>query len=206
MIRDKTDEWEARVDRERNGIRGEFADEDIPPAPPPPQAPPQLGEGKYPDGNPKTQFGIVKPGNWHTPTIPYYEYSMAHLQGALKYGAFNWRDDPISISTYIEAAERHINLFKDGQRNASDTGIHHLAHAICCFSIIIDAEYHHTLIDDRKTTIRHGAKTDSPGFITEDYLKEAEGRVKKIREEWTGFAERRKLKETLDKIPNEGGQ
>lgn len=160
--------------------------------------------GKYPDGNPKTQFGIAKPGNWCIPTIPYLEYGLAHLQGALKYGAFNWRDDPISISTYVEAAIRHVELYKSGQKVASDTGIHHLAHAMTCFSIIIDAEAHGTLIDDR-FTYRDNNGQVLPYEILEGYIKEAESRVKVIREQWTGFAEAqlaRKAKATKDEVPN----
>jgi hypothetical protein len=158
------------------------------------RVPPKLGEGKYPDGNPKTQFGIVKPGDWFIPPIQQYEYGLAHLQGALKYGHFNWRDDPISISTYLEAAKRHMDLYKGGQRNARDTGIHHLAHAMCCFSIIIDAEAHNTLIDDR-FTYRDGEGKTKPYEVLEKYVEDAQPRVKAIRDQWTGFAERNKKAE-----------
>jgi hypothetical protein len=157
---------------------------------------PKLGQGQYVDGNPKTQFGIAKPGEYYTPPIPFYEYSLAHLQGALKYGPFNWRDDPVSISTYLDAVKRHIDLYKAGQQQASDTGIHHLAHAMTCLSIVIDAEYHGTLIDDRfkYRDLHHQGKPIDE--VLEAYLADAD-RVKRIRQEWTGFAERnRKAKET----------
>lgn len=156
---------------------------------------PMMGQGKYPDGNPKTQFGIAKPGDYYTPPIPYYEYSLAHLQGALKYGPFNWRDDPISISTYFEAAKRHMELYKAGQRNAGDTGIHHLAHAMTCLSIIIDAEAHNTLIDDRFKFRDPGIRSEVSAEILEEYIEKNDDRIKAIREKWTGFAEeQRKLR------------
>lgn len=151
-----------------------------------------MSEMKYPDGNPKTQFGITKPGDWYSPPIPYYEYSMAHLQGALKYGHFNWRDDPVTISTYIEAAKRHVDLFKAGQENASDTGIHHLAHAMCCFSIIIDAMAHGTMTDDRFRYRDESKLLIDPGTVFEEYIDNAQARVKAIREKWTGFADKQK--------------
>lgn len=165
------------------------------------------GGGKYPDGNPKTALGIAKPGAYYTPDIPHLEYSMAHMQGAFKYGPFNWRDDPVSISTYYEAAGRHMALFKAGQRNASDTGIHHLAHAMCCLSIIIDAEAHGTLIDDRYFP-RIDAISQNPDQILETYIESAQPRLKAIREKWYGYAEKQAQAKSDDKfgagpIPNE---
>lgn len=157
------------------------------------QMAPKKGQGKYKDGNPKTAYGIKKPGNFYTPTIPYLEYSIAHMQGAFKYGPFNWRDDPVSISTYIEAAERHIALYKDGQRNASDTGIHHLAHAMCCFSIVIDAEAHNTLIDDRFKP-RDPERHPLIDRVTELYIEATEARVKQVYNNWFGYKERMEKK------------
>lgn len=156
-------------------------------------AQPKMGDGKYKDGNPKTALGIKKPGDWCTPTIPYLEYSIVHMQGAFKYGAFNWRDDPVSISTYIEAAKRHMDLYKAGQRNASDTGLHHLAHAMTCLSIIIDAEYHNTLIDDRFHYRNFDPSTSyDPGAVLEGYINQSEVRIKEVYDKWYGYAERMK--------------
>lgn len=156
------------------------------------------GKLKYPDGNPKTQFGITKPGDFYVPMIPYYEYSLAHLQGALKYGHYNWRDDPVTMSTYLEAAKRHIDLFKGGQDYASDTGIHHLAHAMTCFSIIMDAMAFGTMTDDRWRKSLVGAKIIEhiPGEVEERYIEDTQIRVKAIREKWTGFAEKQKAKQS----------
>src|SRR5690606_11875964 len=116
-----------------------------------------------------------------------YEYSLAHMQGALKYGHFNWRDDPVSISTYIDACKRHIDLYVAGQRDASDTGIHNLAHAMCCLSIVMDAELHNTLIDDRHMMIQY--KREDTGEILEGYMERTKARVTRIKEEWSGHAE-----------------
>lgn len=182
MMRDKTDDFESRVDRERaEGARYE-------------------SPLKYPDGNPKTQFGITKPRATYTPPIPYLEYSLAHLQGALKYGPFNWRDDPVTMSTYLDAAESHIAKFRAGMNYASDTGIHELGHAMTCLSIVIDAQAYSTIKDDRWKPRDPEAHPwgNNPGKVLDDYIESNQARVKTIREKWTNFQERFKAGE-IDK-------
>lgn len=141
------------------------------------------------DSNPKTAFGAVKPGTFQTPLMPLYEYSLAHYQGALKYGHYNWREDPVSISTYINAARRHIDLYIEGQKEASDTGIHNLAHAMTCLSIVIDAEWYGTLLDDRADIKVRAAEK------MEEYFESKKELQLKIAKDWTGHAQ--KLKEKL---------
>lgn len=138
------------------------------------------------DTNPKTAFGAVKPGTYTTPPMPLYEYSLAHYQGALKYGHYNWREDPVSISTYVNAAKRHIDLYIEGQRDASDTGIHNLAHAMTCLSIVIDAEWYGTLIDDRSAM--------GDAVKLEAYFESKKPLQLKIQKDWSGHAEQLKAK------------
>lgn len=161
-------------------------------------APIERGTMKYPDGNPKTQFGITKPRATYTPPIPYLEYSKAHLQGALKYGPFNWRDDPVTMSTYLDAAESHIAKFRAGCNKASDTDIHELAHAMTCLSIIIDAQAYDTIIDDRwkarDAATTTNEKLKNPGKVLDDYIENNQAHIKAIREKWTGFAEKHQAK------------
>jgi len=160
---------------------------------------PKLGDGKYKDGNPKTALGIAKPSTFYTPTIPYLLYSMVHMQGAFKYGTFNWRDDPVSISTYLDAAKRHIDLYRDGQQAASDTQLHNLAHAMTCLSILIDAEYHNTLIDDRWKP-----RIPRPSYNVEDaFMNTQKDIIKKIYDDWYGFAERQTAKDIKEPIPEQ---
>lgn len=145
------------------------------------------------DSNPKTAFGAVKPGTFNTPPMPLYEYSLAHYQGALKYGHYNWREDPVSISTYINAARRHIDLFVEGQKDALDTGIHNLAHAMTCLSIVIDAEWYGTLLDDRATMDIRGHDK------LEEYFNASKERVTKITKDWSGHAQQLKAKLAANK-------
>lgn len=156
-----------------------------------------MAQLKYPDGNPKTQFGITKPRDTYTPPIPYLEYSLAHLQGALKYGPFNWRDDPVTMSTYLDAAISHINKFRAGLNRASDTDIHELGHAMTCLSIIIDAQAYGTITDDRwiPRNPENHSWGDNPGKVLEDYIEQNQSRVRAIKEKWTNFQERFKAGE-----------
>jgi hypothetical protein len=50
---------------------------------------------------------------------------------------------------YIDAALRHIHKWQHGQEIDSDSGIHHLGHAIACLNIVLDAQAFGNLIDDR---------------------------------------------------------
>ena len=99
--------------------------------------------------NPKDIIGLTKPSLSAVPMRSVYEMSKAMNDGASKYGRFNWRGNSVSSCTYIDAALRHLNSWNDGQNQAQDSGVHHLAHAMACLSIIIDAELGGNLIDSR---------------------------------------------------------
>ncbi len=104
-----------------------------------------------PDGNPKTRFGLAKPSISLIPGPALVHMADAFRDGAVKYGPANWRDDPVSASTYTNAALRHLLSYWDGEDNAEDSGVHHLAHAAACLAIILDAEAQGSLKDDRPT-------------------------------------------------------
>lgn len=102
-----------------------------------------------PDGNPKTRFGVAKPQLSLIPGLARVLVAEAFRDGALKYGPANWRVDPVTTSTYLNAAERHIAAWQDGEEEAQDSGVHHLAHAAGCLMILLDAQAAGTLQDDR---------------------------------------------------------
>jgi hypothetical protein len=104
------------------------------------------------DTNPKTRFGKAKPSLSLIPSVALLHTADAFRDGAEKYGPANWRDDPVSMSTYIDACGRHIQAFIDGgEQCASDSGVHHLGHAAACLMIILDAQAQGTIVDDRPT-------------------------------------------------------
>ena len=107
-----------------------------------------------PDDNPKTQFGAAKPPLRLVPGAAMALVAMAFKDGAIKYGPANWREKPVSSTTYIDAAERHIRQWFDGgEENAKDSGCHHLAHAAACLMILLDAEVAGKLNDNRPPSV-----------------------------------------------------
>lgn len=72
--------------------------------------------------------------------------------GAIKYGPYNWLELPdgsMSIMTYLNAVQRHLLLYRAGQDEASDSGLHHLDHIIAGLAVLRDAMLFGKTKDDR---------------------------------------------------------
>lgn len=70
--------------------------------------------------------------------------------GAKKYDVGNWkRGNSFEYSRLIDALERHIKAFQLGQDNDPDTGMPHLAHAMCCLAMLLECTLTKTGTDDR---------------------------------------------------------
>lgn len=70
------------------------------------------------------------------------------------YGLFNWRKDPVSALTYIDAGLRHKLSWADGEEYSKDTEaagykVHHLAHDMACNAILLDCIEGDWLNDNR---------------------------------------------------------
>jgi hypothetical protein len=52
--------------------------------------------------------------------------------GAEKYEPDNWKRVPDANRRYFDAAMRHLWAYKEGEIYDSETGVSHLAHAVCC--------------------------------------------------------------------------
>lgn len=74
---------------------------------------------------------------------------LALLDGALKYGRSNFRSIGVRASIYYDACRRHINKWFEGQDVDEDSGLPHLAHALACLAIVVDAQAAGKLTDDR---------------------------------------------------------
>lgn len=116
--------------------------------------------------NPKKANGDKKPPLDYLPMAGILAQLSAHYDGALKYGPYNWRTDPIEAQTYINAAMRHLKLYSVGEELTRDTLISNLGAVMACCAILLDAEAHGTLIDNRRKS-----KVDA------DLLHEAEAWV-----------------------------
>jgi hypothetical protein len=103
----------------------------------------------YPDGNPKTMIGSMKVPLHLVPPSAVHYLALAFKDGAAKYGPYNWRAEPVSVSVYIAAAMRHIAAYWDGEDVSQDALVHHLAHVMACCTIILDAHSVGKLNDDR---------------------------------------------------------
>lgn len=99
--------------------------------------------------NPKDLLGSNKVPMHLWPTTATAMGSIALLNGALKYGRSNWREAGVRASIYYDAAMRHLMAWFEGEECDPDDGVPHLAAALGCLAIIVDAEAAGKLEDDR---------------------------------------------------------
>lgn len=99
--------------------------------------------------NPKGVAAKFKVSASLVPEIAVIELAQAFRNGALKYGPFNWRVEPIATSVYLDAMERHILLYRAGQDVASDSKLSHLTHIMSGCAILLDAQLQGSVTDDR---------------------------------------------------------
>lgn len=120
--------------------------------------------------NPKDLIGSKKVSITKLPPVAILHGAHAMMDGARKYGPYNWREKPILASVYIDAAMRHLEAYFSGEQIAQDSKVHHLGHAIGCCAILLDAEAYGNLVDDR------------PDNLPENYLKVVDELTRKIKE------------------------
>lgn len=105
--------------------------------------------------NPKDKFGIKKVLLGLLPAAGKIYGALAMMVGAHKYGPYNWREKKVLMSVYLDAMERHIAKFRDGEDAEVDPAaaefgaIPHLGNIIACASILADAIEGGYIIDDR---------------------------------------------------------
>jgi len=75
--------------------------------------------------------------------------AIVHAHGADKYGERNWRIDEILCSTYEGAILRHFIAWAGGEDTDPDSGQPHLNHIRACCGVMLDAQMHGKLLDDR---------------------------------------------------------
>lgn len=105
-----------------------------------------------PDNNPKTRFGVMKPNMFLVPPASKIYQALAMADGAKKYGPYNWRENKVTASIYLAAAQRHMDSWLDGEDTDPKSLVPHLGHAIACLGIIVDAIETGNVIDDRPQT------------------------------------------------------
>lgn len=129
--------------------------------------------------NPKDLLGVQKASITKLPAVGIAWGAMAMMDGAAKYGPYNWREKDVVASIYIDAAIRHLHQWFEGQEVASDSKVHHLGHAIACCAILLDAQFTGNLKDDRPID----EKTDKDRYakfldMLSDIIKEKNAAIK----------------------------
>jgi len=99
--------------------------------------------------NPKDLVGLTKIPLGLLPAAGKIYGALAMVDGAAKYSSYNWREKKVRMTIYLDAIERHLLAFRDGEDTAQDSGVNHLGHIISCASILADATEGGFLIDDR---------------------------------------------------------
>jgi hypothetical protein len=84
------------------------------------------------------KFDGEKPMMGLLPPYSLEEISKVLTFGARKYLPHNWKFVEGGRERYINAAMRHINDYQKGQLDDPESGLPHLAHAMCCLMFILD--------------------------------------------------------------------
>ena len=102
------------------------------------------------DRNPKTGSGRKKPNLALVPPSAVIHLSTAFMDGAEKYGPYNWRKTGVSMMVYLRALSSHYQLFLDGEDYDPKTRVHHLAYVMANCAIILDGMTRQgVMVDDR---------------------------------------------------------
>ena len=98
-----------------------------------------LSKGRKFDGG-KLEYGLLPP-------FALEETVKVLTFGAQKYERDNWQKVPDSKRRYFDALQRHVWAWKRGEQDDPESGIHHLAHAMCCLMFL----YEHDTIYSKET-------------------------------------------------------
>ncbi len=107
--------------------------------------------------NPKEAIGVTKlPLHLVSGVVKAY-YAIALHLGATKYGSWNFRPGGARASVYLSALARHVDRWTEGEEYDPVDGTPHLANALACLGILIEAKEGGNLVDDRPPSRPLGA-------------------------------------------------
>jgi len=93
--------------------------------------------GRKFDGD-KLEYGLIPP-------LALQEMVRVLTFGCKKYERDNWKKVPESKRRYFDALERHLWAWKMGEQLDPESGMHHLAHAMCCLSFLFEHDVKYSL-------------------------------------------------------------
>ena len=79
----------------------------------------------------KLEYGLVPP-------LALKSLAEVLTFGAQKYERDNWQKVPDSKRRYFDALQRHVWAWKEGEKFDTESGLHHLAHAMCCLMFLYE--------------------------------------------------------------------
>lgn len=94
--------------------------------------------------------------------------------GAEKYDAENWRKLDDLQNRYTAGALRHIFAHMDGEKLDPETGLSHMAHALCCLLFKLEIE-----LEDGESKEEELRETDTAEHTARDQSFESDGLVDK---------------------------
>jgi len=104
---------------------------------------------EFKDSNPKDRAATNRLDLSLFPDTARVYGALAFTEGDCKYGGYNWRVAGVNASTYIAACGRHLSKWYNGEEADPKTKVPHLANALACIAVIIDATETGKLTDDR---------------------------------------------------------
>jgi hypothetical protein len=125
------------------------------------------------ESNPKDAIASSKVPLMLFPQTALVAGAMAFVEGAVKYGRYNWRVTGVRASVYVDAALRHLISYVNGEDIDPDSGLPHEWKALACIAILIDARETGKLTDDRP-----------PGAPVAEMLRLLPPRVEEIKERY----------------------
>ncbi len=94
------------------------------------------------------QDPMLKPNIGLVPLRGMWGIAQVMTFGAQKYDSYNWKGG-IKYSRLSDAAMRHIIQFVEGEDIDPESGLHHLAHAGCCITMLLEMTMDRPDLDDR---------------------------------------------------------
>jgi len=131
------------------------------------------------DSNPKDRAATTRLDLSLFPATARAYGAWAMTEGDLKYGGYNYRVVGVKASVYYSACGRHLDKWFNGEECDLDSGVPHLASALACLAVLIDAKECHKLTDDRP-----------PPTTLDALLSGIESGVKKLQELYPNGAPR----------------
>ena len=106
--------------------------------------------------NPKDAVGIRKVPFHVVPWRVIAGVGLALLEGARKYGSYNWRAAGVRASVYFDATQRHLGDWWEGVDIDPDSGLSHIDKAIASLTVLRDSMLHGNWVDDRPIRAAEG--------------------------------------------------